>query len=377
MRSFVRLDYGPFFRAAAGLVATAALGLSACTTATNATTATTARSEVAPAAIASAKLERIGEGRYRATWQTSRPGVAVDVRLTSAPDASPATAKMLSRGDRDGVHEFDAPAGVRPYVLLQTRGSRPMMIAERILPLEGGRNFRDLGGYATTDGRRVRWGRLYRSGSMASLTDADYQYLGRLGIRTVCDFRSNSERQAEPTVWKTTPAASIVTWDYDMASQAGEFVKLIRAGVTAERMNGVMAGFYGGLPYEYAERYRRMFAELLAGSTPLAFNCSAGKDRTGVAAVLILSALGVPRETAVEDYLLSNVYLPPEAGAKAVVAMGMPLEIAKLLAGVERSWIEATIATMERQDGSVESYLDKRLGVGPAELARLRSLYLE
>lgn len=372
MRSFVRLDYGPLLRAAAGVAATAMLVLAGCAQ-------SPVRSEATAApAIASAQLERTGDGRYRVTWQTARPGVAVDVRLATTPEATPANAPLVSRADRDGVHEFAAPpGGQRPYVLLQTRGSRPMTIAERLLPLQGGRNFRDLGGYGTTDGRRVRWGRLYRSGSMASLTDSDYRYLARLGIRTVCDFRSNSERNAEPTLWKATPTAEIVTWDYEMASQAGELVKLIRAGVTAERMNLVMAGFYGSLPYEYAERYRRMFGELVAGSVPLAFNCSAGKDRTGVAAVLILSALGVPRETVIDDYLLSNVYLPPESGAKAVAAMGMPTEIAKLLGGVERSWIEATLATVERQDGSIESYLEKRLGVGPAEIARLRSLYLE
>jgi protein-tyrosine phosphatase len=370
MRSFVRLDYGPLLRAATGIVAVSMLGLAGCAP-------SQVRSDAGSAQIVSAKLERTADGRYRATWQATRPGAAVDVRLATTPDATPAKARLVSRADRDGVHEFAAPAGQRPYVLLQTRGSRPMTIAERILPLEGGRNFRDLGGYATNDGRRVRWGRLFRSGSMASLTESDYRYLGQLGIRTVCDFRSNSERNVEPTLWKATPVAEIVTWDYDMASQAGEFVKLIRAGITAERMNAVMAGFYGNLPYEYSERYRRMFAELVAGSVPLAFNCSAGKDRTGVAAALILSALGVPRDVVIEDYMLSNVYLPPESGAKAVAAMGMPMEIAKLLGGVERSWIETTLATLEKQDGSIESYLDRRLGVGPTEIARLRSLYLE
>src|SRR5277367_5117220 len=84
----------------------------------------------------------------------------------------------------------------------------------RMIPLQGGRNFRDLGGYTTVDGRRIRWGRVFRSGAISYLTDRDHEYLKPLGIRTVCDLRSPRERQREPIRWGSDQP-DILEWDYD------------------------------------------------------------------------------------------------------------------------------------------------------------------
>src|SRR5277367_3290667 len=84
----------------------------------------------------------------------------------------------------------------------------------RMIPLQGGRNFRDLGGYTTTDGRRIRWGRVFRSGVMSYLTERDHDRLRPLGIRTVCDFRSPREREREPIRWGSDPV-NVLHWDYD------------------------------------------------------------------------------------------------------------------------------------------------------------------
>jgi predicted acylesterase/phospholipase RssA len=85
--------------------------------------------------------------------------------------------------------------------------------ATRVLPLEGGRNFRDLGGYETQDGQHVKWGRLFRSGALARLTPSDYDSLSAFGIRVVCDFRSRAERADEPTRWRADPAPRFMAWD--------------------------------------------------------------------------------------------------------------------------------------------------------------------
>ena len=91
------------------------------------------------------------------------------------------------------------------------------------MPLQGGRNFRDLGGYPTVDGRRVKWGRLFRSGTMAFLTDSDYDFLSNLGIAAVCDLRSTGEREAEPTQWRTDPPAEYVAiYAKDRAETVGD-----------------------------------------------------------------------------------------------------------------------------------------------------------
>src|SRR5580698_6023676 len=105
---------------------------------------------------------------------------------------------------------------------------RPPLDERRVVPLEGGRNFRDLGGYLTSDGRRVKWGKLFRSGSLAGLTPADYDYLSRLSIKIVCDLRTVQERNAEPNRW--CQAANIGYWAREHHESFGELRKVAAAG---------------------------------------------------------------------------------------------------------------------------------------------------
>jgi len=245
----------------------------------------------------------------------------------------------------------------------------------RLLPLQGGQNFRDLGGYRTRDGRTVRWGLLFRSGSMHMLTPADYSYLGRLGIRTVCDFRDSRERATRPAAWPADRAPRVLSDDYalDLSS-----LKLDAAATppTAEQARRAMTALYPAMLDRFNGQYRRMFAELLAGHAPLAFNCSAGKDRTGVGAALLLTALGVPRETAIEDYLLSNLYYDPaRSGAQLTGAQAMPGEVMRAYSAADRRYIEAAFAVIDAHPGGADGYLRDRLGLSAADLAELRRLY--
>lgn len=331
-----------------------------------------------PCLAMSAAVDRTETGEMRITWQ-ARPDEPVDVlvqRLGRRPERQ---LRLVSEADRDGQHVLSV--GADPYrVLLRDREGRVFEFGERLLPLEGGRNFRDLGGYETVDGRRVRWSVLFRSGSMVDLTDRDYEYLGKLGIRVVCDLRATDERQREPTRWR---GASLPRrFERDYALDLGDFGALLAsARPSAEDARRLFASFYERLPFDFASQYADMFAELVRGDAPLAFNCSAGKDRTGVAAALVLTALGVPRETVIGDYLLSNRYYvaQPATGAADDPQMRMlaalPAEVVRVLMGVERSFIEAAFAAIEREHGTVERYLEERLGVGARERTRLRRLY--
>ncbi len=329
-------------------------------------------------AAMSATVDRTGSGELRVQWQAA-PGEAVDVliqRLGRRPERQP---RLVSEGDRDGQHVL--AVGSDPYrVLLRDRTGGLSEFRERLLPLVGGRNFRDLGGYPAAEGRQVRWGMLFRSGSMADLTAADYEYLGKLGIRVICDLRATDERQREPTRWTGPAAPRRLQRDY--ALDLGEFGALLAGGqATADAARRLFTRFYARLPFDFADQYAGMFAELVRGGAPLAFNCSAGKDRTGVAAALVLTALGVPRETVIDDYLLSNRYYatPLASGESDDPQMRMlaalPPEVLRVLMGVERGFVEAAFAAIESEYGTVERYLESRLGVDAGDLQRLRRLY--
>ncbi len=254
---------------------------------------------------------------------------------------------------------------------------------ERLLPLEGGVNFRDLGGYATVDGRQVRRGLLYRSGSMTGLTEKDHDYLRQLDIAVIADFRSTDERMREPTRWpEGEEPIRRLERDYDL--EFGEVMTVLRDAPDAASARAAFASFYRRLPAQFADQYRVMFAELVAGNTPLAFNCSAGKDRTGVAAALILTALGVPRETVIEDYLLSNRYYKPkpltgdtQEDPTARLFARLPPEVIAVFMGVEAEFLDAAFAGMAEEYGSVDGYLERAIGLDATARETLRQRYTE
>jgi protein-tyrosine phosphatase len=132
---------------------------------------------------------------------------------------------------------------------------------------------------------------------------------------------------------------------------------------------------------QFNGQYRRMFAELLAGHAPLAFNCTAGKDRTGLAAALLLTALGVPRATVIEDYLLTNRTLDVGSLSQGPASPANPLasmapDAARMLGRADRSYIDAAFAVIDAHPGGAQGYLREELGLSHADIVRLRHLYL-
>ena len=252
---------------------------------------------------------------------------------------------------------------------------------ERVLPLDGVQNFRDLGGYPTADGRRVRWRRLFRSGTMARLSAADTDGLRALGIRAICDLRTNAERERHPTLWCDT--ATTALWHRDHDRSSGVIASLLsRAELTASDTSAVIEAAYRTMAFEQAPSYRALFLMIAAGQLPLVFNCSAGKDRTGIVAALILSVLGVPRETVIEDYLLSNANVArlrthlesdPRYGPFIAGAGDAALPLLR----AEASYLAAMFDSLEQHHGSVEAYLREALELPAETLPAIREALLD
>ena len=338
------------------------------------------------AAIERVEATRDG-GTVTLTWTAGGP---VDVLLAADPEANPERMRVISAADRDGRHVVRDLQGItRPYFYLRSGDGRGRRVAVRVLPLEGGRNFRDLGGYPTRDGRRVKWGRVFRSGFMTDLTDADYEYLSAVGIRVVCDFRSAEERAARPTRWRAAPTIEYRTWSYSDADDPGRMglgSLLSRPHLTPESVARIMTRLYPNIVEEHKAKYRDLFHSLAAGELPLAFNCSAGKDRAGTAAALVLSALGVPREIVVRDYALSERVVDYEADLPAAgrgeraadrPLGGLPAALMRPLLRSDPAYIRSTLAYLDATYGGVLEYIRTELDIDDAELARIRELLLE
>jgi len=247
-------------------------------------------------------------------------------------------------------------------------------MTERFIPMEGGRNLRDMGGYAAADGRTVRWRTLYRSGSLGRIAGTGPAVLAGLGLGAIVDLRSNSERAKDSHAAFTAAARSYWARDYDYSGADLQRRFADPASATAEGGRAMMIDAFRALPGEQAASYAMLFARLLDCDGPLLFKCSAGKDRTGLAAALVLTALDVPHETVLEDFLLSRVAPGMESLAAAMEGIIPAAQLAHMIS-VEPAYLDSAWAAIRAEHGSVERYL-AALGVGPAETDRLRDRLL-
>lgn len=255
----------------------------------------------------------------------------------------------------------------------------------RHLPVSGAPNFRDLGGYTTSDGRTVKWGALYRTDALNELTDDDQRYLERLNIQRVVDFRVPDEAGEAPDKLPASLRERYLNMPVGFNNgNYSEFVKKIMSGDTQglDLTNALEQG-----NAKFVREYTPVFRDWLHGLTATAdgsqiFHCTAGKDRTGLAAALFLLSLGVPQDQVMQDYLASNAYLQ-DKNAKSLWKMRIfslgraDTKGVKSLMEVRQSYLQAAFETMQKDYGSIDNYLREGLGVDDAFREQLRARYLE
>lgn len=242
-------------------------------------------------------------------------------------------------------------------------------------------NFRDIGDCITADGRKVKKGMLYRAGVMSGLGEEDRLALRELNITAIFDLRDDAERERKPTDWYIGTGTGYYFREYEQS--LAEWSVALRSGqLSAEQSRDIIHEIYESLPFEQLDSYRTLFGLLLEGKVPLLFNCTAGKDRTGLAAALILFALGVDVQRIVEDYSLSNIAierliaLVSADPANAALA-AMPAESYLPIMRAEAGYLDVAFDAIRARHGSIEAYLESALHVGPGERARLQELLLE
>jgi len=265
----------------------------------------------------------------------------------------------------------------RVYFLVETAAFGKVFVAERFLPLEGAKNFRDLGGYRTKSGQHVRWNTIFRSASLNRLTAKDGSYLQtQVGIRTVCDFRGLSEREASPNItdWMTPNAKMLLL---SIEADTGK-------SLSAAAMTGGLGDFYINLVDTRATDIIKPFLEQLLDDKklPFVYHCTAGKDRTGVASAILLGLLGVPDTTIVADFSLTNVATPTLVAEMEKNPKYAPLlksnraAMMKLLVA-EPAWMEQTLAHINKKYGGIEGYVRNAVGLNATDIATLRQWLLQ
>lgn len=240
----------------------------------------------------------------------------------------------------------------------------------RHLALQGASNFRDLGGYATTDGRTTRWRHIFRSNHLGQLTPADIEIVRALGVRSAFDFRGVEERAAGVCVVSEITVHSLPIEPTVVAALRAEIAK---GTLTAPVALECMRESYRNYVRHNTHSFRMLFGHLLEDRAPLVIHCTAGKDRTGFASALILHALGVADEVIAEDYLLTNQFYRRDATA----ATDLPEDVRNAIGSVEASYLAAAFEAVGAEYGDLETYLHDGLKLGAPERDALKARYLK
>jgi protein-tyrosine phosphatase len=273
-------------------------------------------------------------------------------------------------------------AAPRWYFELDPAKGGSLVIADRSLHLTSAPNFRDVGGYRTSDGKWVRMGLLYRADSLDTLTDADVATVEAMGVKLVCDLRTDGERSSKPD--RDIPGATNEQIDITAEDQ---LTATITAAVTSGDRAEQERLFGNGKAEQLLIDGGRTF---VSGATPLAsykvlferiedpanlptiLHCTGGKDRTGWAAAAILTALGVPRATVTQDYLLSNDYLKAKNDKTLLQTSALiDRSLIEPLITVRKEYLDASFGEIAAKFRTFGRYL-AAIGVTQADRQQLR-----
>jgi len=242
-----------------------------------------------------------------------------------------------------------------------------------VVPLEGGSNFRDLGGYRTVGGKTVRRGAVFRSAHLGNLTTQDCAALAQLGVKTIVDLRGVSE--AAETPHQINGIECRVVGAHIEPGVGDKIRNAVGDGsATAHLMMQFLTDHYRDYPRRCAPGFRTLFTTLGDGShRPLVFHCTAGKDRTGFASALLLTLLGVAWETVLEDYLRTNELWTGHVGRYPELDIDTRAAIIEARA----PYLEAAFEVVQAEFGGPEGFAERALGLDPVARARLQAELLD
>ncbi|MBC1499471.1 tyrosine-protein phosphatase [Listeria weihenstephanensis] len=268
------------------------------------------------------------------------------------------------------------------FFTIQKPDGTSQVIGERIIPLEGCFNFRDMGGYTNEAGKTVKWGQLYRSSLLTNLTPKDQDALEAMGIKWICDLRSTSEIAAKPS----PELANIKNRHIPIGTAKNESNETQKIDIPDDhRVYEPLMGESYRVFVQSINGFREIFDYIIEKKElPFLFHCTAGKDRTGVLGALLLKLLDIPEKTILADYELTNQYadniLGEMQGLVDVFSGGdkeIELENFRPMAEAKPAYLEIAFDEMRKKYGSVDAYLEKGIGITADKKAIFQSMMLE
>jgi len=263
---------------------------------------------------------------------------------------------------------------------LHTKNNSFQTEEHRLLPMDGSHNTRELGGYKTTDGKTIKWGKLFRSDKLSDISKTDQAYLQNLGIKKIVDFRSEQEKAEDPNIIPT--GISYVEMPISVDGAMRSKIEAVLKGETDREVQSFLIDANKEFVTNYADVYENFLRGLIDEDAPTLFHCTAGKDRAGFAAAITLIALGVSKEDVINDYMKTNAFTQEriEEILDQIELMSLyqsDVEILRPLLGVEQIYIETAFRTAEDKYGSLENFIRDGLNISDEDIQKLRNKFLE
>ena len=331
--------------------------------------------------LSDAAVERIAQDTVRIRWKTRFKDLAVSIYHGDTPETIQRSKPFRRIKGRTAVKISDLNPDVPHYFDIGFEDGDRRVVSERRLPLQGAVNFRDLGGYTTAAGRRLKWGRVFRSDHLSGLTDRDLTFLQRMRILSVCDFRTSAEAQRRPDRFPGNGPGKYLhlPLDHLRYDPTTIFQKLKQGDTSWLTPEFLIEGYILNIE-KSAPVWGEVFKRLAdPGQLPLVFHCTGGKDRTGTCAALILLALGVSEKMVIYDHGLSNTFLTDVVEKIYAQFEALAINRRKIAPyfSAPRYCIEALLAHIRKKYGSAADYLKLKAGVTEKMLGRIREELLE
>ncbi|MHC5202441.1 tyrosine-protein phosphatase [Myroides sp. LJL119] len=278
---------------------------------------------------------------------------------------------LLKKGQRD----------IYPIV---TNGDS-IWISNRLIDLKKVSNFRDLGGLVNQDQRRIIWGKFYRSGQVNDLKKSKFSEFKKLGITTVVDLRTDKEIARKPdNLPKDVTYLNYQAYQdsEDMFSKTRKDV--LKGKISPATADSLVVEFYGLYATENPQEIRKIITTILDNPDSTLFHCSAGKDRTGMIAAILLSILKVDKQIIMQDYLLSNNYREKQVASRMKLAKfgklffpNLNYQVVETFSWIKPIFLESMFESITKKYGSMDSYIENELQISPKQRQAYLDIYTQ
>jgi len=250
---------------------------------------------------------------------------------------------------------------------------------ERYIDIPGAHNLRDLGGYVTKDGRQIKWRKIFRGGIMSGIDMNAPDQMRALKLCSICDFRTIAEQTASPDRWYELDRLN----RYSLPIGEGRVDKLELLTASNFKTGKEHHLYKANRSYvnHESKTFKAFFDILLdENNYPILFHCTAGKDRTGFASIVLLSALGINQKTIIDDYLLTNKYTEAfiEKNLESISKnLNIEADLLVTIFQAKEAYLEGAFEAINKNYGSMSDYIQRALGIGESEIEKLKNILLE